>query len=178
MCRSTDGVSPSLVRKRSDRSRSNSGSCSSDDDTATTASIRKRVSFDADVRIYPLERLANEDLCDVFYRPADYRRFRSDSCLELLDQQQLHLQLSPLAVLFQRLVSAIRAQRGPRCRPSKKAQASQSVLDYPWMEAYYPQEQSDTERSPPQAARTEPRKIRSLEASRERRTIQELAFIL
>ena len=180
MCRSTDAVSPSMVRKRSSCTES---SCSSDDDTTVTnRSMPKRVSFDAQVRIYPLERLSNEHLCDVFYRPADYRRFRSDSCLEILDQGQPQEHLSPLTILFERLVTALQANRGHNGQRRMLGQANKAISDYPWMESYYPQEECDAALllPPPVVAafpRTEADNVLSDDGHRERRTIQELAFI-
>lgn len=46
---------------------------------------RKRVSFHDKVDVYVIGRLDPFAIRDLFYRPADFRRFRSESCLEVLE---------------------------------------------------------------------------------------------
>ncbi|CAB9497694.1 expressed unknown protein [Seminavis robusta] len=191
MCRSTDNAhSPSFVRKRRSPSldnRASSGSGGDDDTTATTADIsdnglRKRVSFDDTVLIYHSERLSSEEKRQVFYRPADYRRFRSDSCLEVLDQQ---VHLSPLAEIFQNVFGVkarSRSQQLAAAIPhstgsSRPGTPRPTATDYPWMENYYPQATTAQE-TPRSVVSPPPVTTDEFVDSRERQTIRELAFLI
>lgn len=154
MCRLTElnETSPSLARFGSKRSSFSSSSRSS-----SASSIRKRVSFDDTVDIYSIERVKKEQTADLFYRPEDYRRFRSDTCLELLDQR-----VAPhtaLIVLFQKLMASVR-----------KNKQQKQAADYPWLTPYHPHEE------PSQPELSSGSRIIG-EASPERRLIEELAFL-
>ena len=167
MCRLTHDGSPSqaLPPKRS--------SLTSSSRSSSSSSIQKRVSFDEKIKIYQVERPKNELARDAWFTPADYRRFRSDSCLELLDQQQVTLNGALLA-FFQNLFSAM-----GRSKRLVQEQTPEQSVDYPWMTPYHPHEES-TE-SPPLPPLLPPRHQafgeRARDTSREQRIIEELAFL-
>ena len=123
--------------------------------------------------VHPFERIKTEQLGDVFYCPDDYRRFRSDTCLELLDQQ-----LSPQSSLLRRcrkLLSSVAAEKAQAIRRKKKEmeKAMLNPADYPWMIPYHPSEEVvPTNHTPSSVAR------RTIDASEARRMVEELAFLL
>lgn len=117
--------------------------------------MQKRVSFDDKISVHSIRRLQYEELREVFYCPNDYRRFRSDTCLELLDQQAFP-QENPLLNMGKKLLGGLRKER--------KQKTAMTTADYPWMASYHPQEQP---------ARDSAMKIDTAEAQR---MLDELAF--
>jgi hypothetical protein len=171
MCRPTP--TPSIFRKRSSSlSSTDDESCSSSSrSTSSTGSI-KRVSFHETVTVYPFEKLGNELRGDIFYCPADYRRFRSDICLETLDQQVASPRLG-LGLLFGRLLAPL-----GRKRAAPKTPKAPPAHHYPWMVSYIPQENEQAEPvpPPPAAAASYRAAEKTAELSRERMLIRELSF--
>lgn len=174
MCRVTASDTsppPSTGRLRKRNSFSSTASTSSSSTSLrSSSSSSKRVSFSDKIKVYPFERLQNDQLAEVFYTTEDYRRFRSDSCLELLDQQ-----VSPdraFVVVCKKFFGAI-VQKS-RQRNQKKQQ--QQTIDYPWLEPYHPHEDSSApqqQQAPPALAAPRSKEDTTLE----RRLIEELAFL-
>ena len=54
---------------------------------APTKGRRKSVSFYEKVDVYVIDRLDPFAIRELFYRPVDFHRFRSESCLEILEAE-------------------------------------------------------------------------------------------
>jgi len=143
--------------------------------------------------------LGTDEANQVFYCSHDYRRFRSDQCLELLDQQlearaaALKNKDGPVRAAFHvflaKLVSPMAKQKRQLLKQTK-AQHEAVVDQLPWMTAYHPQEepvqeeqsqapqvqvQPAVEEAEAEQAYEENRAAKTM-SSREQLLIQELAF--
>jgi len=196
MCRVTSASPPpSFTTKRSSLSTSSSTSSIRSTDSN---GFPKRVSFSDRVEVYKLEPLGTDEANQVFYCSHDYRRFRSDQCLELLDQQlearaaALKNKDGPVRAAFHvflaKLVSPMAKQKRQLLKQTK-AQHEAVVDQLPWMTAYHPQEEPVQEQSQAPQVQVQPA-VEEAEAeqayegnraaktmsSREQLLIQELAF--
>jgi hypothetical protein len=132
--------------------------------------------------VYPFERLGNEQVGDVFYTPEDYRRFRSDICLETLEQRAAESSTyERFGLVMKRLVSSLLAgQQSGRRRTSKKRDwKALPAHHYPWMVDYHPHD--DDSETQPQESASQPMlssssSVEDQEKTREQALIQELAF--
>ena len=51
----------------------------------STMLMKKRVSFDAKIVVHVVPRMDPFAVRECFYKPSDFRRFRSEACLEILE---------------------------------------------------------------------------------------------
>ena len=142
------------LRRSSFSSRTSSSSESGSTSSGSTAA--KRVSFDAKVKVYDLEPMQSSERGSVYYSSNDYRRFRSDSCLEILDQQLQAQQTGrdPWSTLWQKvflwrtLSTSSRAYLSA-CQRKKQALKSPEI-DYPWLTPYHPHDDAvEQQHQPP-----------------------------
>lgn len=134
------------LRRSSFCSRTSSSSESSS--TSSGNSAAKRVSFNAKVKVYDLEPLQCSERGSVYYSSNDYRRFRSDSCLEILDQQLQAQQTGrdPWSALWRKAVlwrSLSTSSRTYLSSFQRRKQTSKHLeMDYPWLTPYHPHDQA------------------------------------
>ena len=165
----------------------------------SSSSGSRRVSFNATVKVYDLEPMEKDVSGMVYYSSNDYRRFRSDSCLEILDQQLQSQPQNGWNVVWQKVFNALALKAVTSTGYQRRKQrTSMPEVDYPWLTPYHPHEEEELPRQQQQApsstnadpvirvAAVVPTKISpppsppksssDSDTAREKRLIQELAF--
>ena len=77
----------------------------------TTTPMRKSVSFHETVDVFVISRLDAYAVRELFYRHEDYRRFRSESCLEILQAKADQTAGDPVVSVFRALFGVSKRQQ-------------------------------------------------------------------
>lgn len=122
----------------------------------------RRVSFNNSVKVYDLEPEEHDVKEKMHYSKSDYRRFRSDSCLEILDRQLLAQPQNTWNIVWEKVFNAVSlkapssVQHQLRIQRQQAAPCSKRKVDYPWLTPYHPQEQQQAQATSNIAKAVEP----------------------